>query len=150
MSVWFTTRGGTIHWSHDSVWTSVFSSLMFFGTAVLFLFNNFVWFYLLNCIKQTPYTDEKTNTIEDKNTMKSRTYFHCDNQLKKNVLQKNKMKCAQNRQTCTKIVQYKYTYRYTPIYHTFTPPPQQTKTQSESWWRTQWHSKRSENLRPRV
>ena len=56
-----------------------------FGTAVfiiLFLLNYFI-FDLLNSIKQMPYTNENTsNTIEDKNTIKSRTYFHCGPQHK--------------------------------------------------------------------
>ena len=36
-----------------------------------------------NCIKQMQYTHDKTsNTIEDKNTIKSQTYFHCGPQHK--------------------------------------------------------------------
>ena len=51
---------------------------MFFGTAGL----TFCLIDLFNCIKQMPYTREKTsNTIEDKNT-KSRTYLHCGPQHK--------------------------------------------------------------------
>ena len=74
------TRGVTIHKSHNWVRTSVFKSRfgMVFGTAVfiiLFLLNYLIWFDSLNCIKQMPYTNEKT--IKEKNTIKSRTYFHC-------------------------------------------------------------------------
>ena len=65
-------RDVTIHKSHDSVRTSVFKSRfsMFIGTAGLKKID-------LPC-NVMPYTHENTsNTIEDKKTKKSKTFFHC-------------------------------------------------------------------------
>ena len=71
-----------IHKSHDSVRTSVFMSRfgVFFGTAFFIIIYLGILIY---CIKQMPDTHKNTsNTIEDKNTIKSRAYFHCGPQHK--------------------------------------------------------------------
>ena len=72
------TRDITIHKSHDSVRTSVFKFgwvCFWVQQLLLYYFYLTIWFWFdsLNCIKQMPYTNEKTsNPTEDINTIKSR------------------------------------------------------------------------------
>ena len=95
------TRDITIHKSHDSVRTSVFKFgwvCFWVQQLLLYYFYLTIWFWFdsLNCSKQMPYTNENTSNtrIEDRNTIKSRPYFHCGPQHKTSRQDKTLRECV--------------------------------------------------------
>ena len=68
------------------------------------------WIDLFNCIKQMPYTNKNTsNTIEDKNTLKSRTYFHCGPQHKTPGQDETVTECMIINENLSVSASYRYT-----------------------------------------
>ena len=120
---WVRHNTATLHGRGVTIHKSRFGTSLGFQVTVLYVFwysrvkrnQTYIYFLfdfdVLNCIKQMPYTHEKTsNTIEDKNTLKSRTYFHCGPQhktsgqgkkLKNKNLVRTEMKRASNPSTLT-------------------------------------------------